>query len=66
MQDSGIVWSPSAPVSASQPTAEPEEVVARSSRELGLRDLWFATLLIAILAVVPAASVQARGLVGAT
>jgi transglutaminase-like putative cysteine protease len=58
VQDRGIVWSPSTPVSA-EPRAEPEEAVAVSGRELGLRDLWFAALLVGILAVVPAASVQA-------
>jgi len=59
VQDSGFVWSPAPSVSRSSPPAEPGERVAESARELGLRDLWFATLLIAILAVVPAAAVQA-------
>src|SRR5687767_13362903 len=58
VQDRGLAWSPSTPVSA-EPRAESEEQVAVSGRELRLRDLWFTTLLIARLAIVPSASVQA-------
>jgi len=60
MQDEGLVWSPAPMFSAGSSAAEPEDQVAgRSRRGLGIRDLWFATLLVAILSVAPAASVQA-------
>src|SRR5437879_22761 len=63
MRDEGLAWSPPAsPVTESR-TVEPRTraVAEGLSRGLRLRELWFAGLLVAVLALTPAAAVQAAG-----
>ena len=60
MRGEGLVWSPAPGAATRAPETQPEEhpdVLTRP--RLGLRELWFAALLVAILSVTPAASVQA-------
>jgi transglutaminase-like putative cysteine protease len=61
VRDEGLVWSPAPTLSAESPsaTAPQDEPIGGARSRFRLRELWFATLLIAILAVTPAASVQA-------
>jgi len=60
VRDDAFVWSPSGAVSAEAPRPRLEEPAEQRTRSrFKLRELWFAGLLIAILAITPAASVQA-------
>jgi transglutaminase-like putative cysteine protease len=60
VQDKGLVWSPAPTLSrASGPRTPNEEAAPAHRGRVGLRDLWFTALLLAILSFVPALSVQA-------
>src|SRR5437763_11597660 len=63
MRDEGFAWSPPVALSRESRVTDAGTRIAPTgaSRGLRLRELWFAGLLVAILACAPAAAVQAAG-----
>jgi len=62
MRDEGLVWSPAPKLGIDNRAPEPpDRAISDPTIGLRIRDLWFAALLVAILSVAPAVSVQVAG-----